>query len=262
MQPTDHVDVERDGAVSRYDRIGHGYGAQRREDPDVRARIHAALGPARSVVNVGAGTGNYEPLDRTVIAVEPSHVMAAQRPPERPCVRAMAHDLPLHDQHVDAAMAVLSLHHWAPDQRAGVAELCRVARDAVVILTIDPVVCGRMWLLADYLVEVAAMDLQIFPSPTQVAEWMDRPADIQVIPVSRDTPDRTLMAFWAHPEWVLDPAIRASTSGFARQPPHVVERVVADVSRDLADGTWDRLHGGLRHREDLDVGLRLIVARR
>ena len=245
----------------RYDRIGHGYAARRREDPVLKALIREALGDAATVVNVGAGAGSYEPLDRVVLAIEPSAVMAAQRDPSRPAIRATADALPLHDQSVDAAMTVLSLHHWHPWQERGVRELCRVARGAVVIVTIDAVVSGGMWLMADYLHEVRDLDLAIFPPIPALLSWLDRPAEVAVVPVPRDTPDHSLMSFWAHPERVLDPAARAATSGFARQTAAVIDRVVRDVSADLASGWWDARHGGLRGRGALDVGLRIICAR-
>lgn len=247
---------------TRYDRIGQGYAARRQPDPALERRIHQALGDARTVVNVGAGAGSYEPTDRLVLAIEPSEVMAAQRTADRPAIRGVAQDLPLHDNSVDAAMTVLSLHHWHPHQRAGVAEMCRVSRDRIVIVTIDPRVCGQMWLMADYLVEVREMDDAIFPTPEDIVQWLDRPARIEVIETPADTPDQTLLAFWAHPERVLDPAARNATSGISRQPAEVVDRVVRDVRRDLEDGTWDAKYGQLRRRSSLDVGLRLIVAGR
>ena len=142
---------------ARYDQIGEGYSLTRREDPHISRAIRSALGDARSVVNVGAGTGSYEPDDRYVIAVEPSDVMAAQRPPTiPPALRANAADLPLRDNSVDAAMAVLTIHHWNGELERGLEEMRRVARDAVVILTYDPLVSGEMWLMADYLPEVAS----------------------------------------------------------------------------------------------------------
>src|SRR3954465_13497437 len=154
----------------RYDRIGDGYARIRREDPRFAARIHAALGDARTVVNVGAGTGSYEPRDRHVVAIEPRDVMAAQRPPElAPAIRASAGDLPLRDASVDAAMAILTIHHWDHEQERGVRELRRVARDTVVIVTYDPSVSGEMWLTADYLPEVTELDRRIFPGLDTVA---------------------------------------------------------------------------------------------
>ncbi len=244
----------------RYDSIGRGYAATRREDPRLREIVHAALGESRSVVNVGAGAGSYEPRDRHVIAVEPSDVMAAQRPRElASAIRASARSLPLRDGSVDAAMAILTLHHWDADQEQGVRELRRVARGPVVLLTCDPEVSGAMWLMADYLTEVGALDRRIFPSAARIASWLGGQTRVEAIPVPRDTPDWTLMSFWAHPERVLDDAARAATSGFARMAPDIVSRVVAEVRRDLDDGTWDARHGHLRALDAYDAGLRLIV---
>lgn len=220
------------------------------------------MGNARTVVNVGAGTGAYEPSDLHVIAIEPSDVMAAQRARElAPAIRASAGSIPLRDGSVDAAMAILSVHHWDEAREQGVRELRRVARGAVVILTYDPTVSGLMWLMADYLPEVARLDTQIFPPPQQLGEWLGGDVRIDTVPIPRDTPDWMLGSFWAHPERVLDASARAATSGFARMPSHVVDRVVSEVSRDLASGLWDHRHGHLRTLDALDVGLRLIAAR-
>lgn len=246
--------------MTRYEEIGSGYARTRREDPVLREHIHAALGDARTVVNVGAGAGSYEPADRHVVAVEPSDVMAAQRPPERaPAIRATAGALPLRDDAVDAAMAVLTVHHWDAELEAGVRELRRVARGPVVIVTIDARVSGEMWLMRDYLTEVRELDHRIFPSPEQLVAWLGG-GEITALATARDTPDWALLSFWAHPERVLDQDARAATSGFARMADDVVARVVADVGRDLADGTWDERHGHLRELSELDVGMRLVVA--
>jgi SAM-dependent methyltransferase len=245
----------------RYDRIGAGYARLRRDDPRFRALIDAALGDARTVVNVGAGTGSYEPRDRHVVAVEPSDVMAAQRPPDlAPAIRAGARALPLRDASVDAAMAILTVHHWDGEQERGVRELRRVARGPVVILTYDPRVSAQMWLMAEHLPEVATLDHRIFPHPERLAEWLGGRVRVEPVPIPADTPDWMLGAFWAHPERVLDPAARAATSGFARMPPAIVERCVATVRRDLDSGAWDARHGHLRTREAYDAGLRLVVA--
>ena len=245
----------------RYEAIGHQYSRFRHEDPRFRERIRAALGDARSVVNVGAGTGSYEPADLHVVAVEPSDVMAAQRPPQlAPAIRATADAIPLRDKSVDAAMAILSLHHWDDSRERGVRELVRVARDRVVILTHDAQVSGTMWLMSDYLPEVAQLDRAIFPPPDQVASWLGGPVEIETIPVPRDTPDWMLGSYWAHPERVLDASARSATSGFARMSPEVIARVVDAVGRDLEAGTWDARNGWLRQLHEHDVGLRLIVA--
>jgi SAM-dependent methyltransferase len=244
----------------RYEQIGVSYVSTRREDPRIKARIMAAIGAGRSLVNVGAGAGSYEPGDRLVVAVEPSRVMLDQRPPgSAPAVRARAGYLPLRDQSVDAALVVLSLHHWDEGRERGLRELRRVARGPVVIATIDPEVSSAMWLFADYLPEVAALDRRIFPPPSQIAEWLGGESRVEVVEISRDTPDWTLMSFWAHPERVLDPRARNATSGFARMEPAVVERVVARVRRDLESGDWDARYGALRTLERYDAGLRLLI---
>jgi SAM-dependent methyltransferase len=190
----------------RYERIGQGYAQTRRADPRFEQRILAALGTARTVVNVGAGAGSYEPRDCYVIAIEPSDVMAAQRPPELvPAIRAQAGSLPLRDQSVDASLAVLTIHHWDDEQERGVRELRRVARDAVVIATYDAAVSGKMWLMAEYLQEVAQLDHQIFPSIDVIADWLGGSTRIETVLIPRDTSDWMLGSFWAHPERVLDP---------------------------------------------------------
>lgn len=247
--------------LPRYEHIGRTYTRTRHEDPALAHRIHAALGAARTVLNVGAGAGAYEPRDRHVVAVEPSDTMAAQRRPDAaPCLRGTADALPFRDASFDAAMSVLSLHHWDDGRERGVRELRRVARGPVVLVTFDPAVSDDWWLLADYLPEVAALDHVIFPTMPTLAAWLGGHVRVEPLPLSRDTPDWMLGSFWAHPERVLQPDARAATSGFARMPAEVVDRVVAQVGRDLADGTWDRHHGHLRSLGAFDVGLRLVVA--
>jgi hypothetical protein len=157
-------------------------------------------------------------------------------------------------------MTVLSVHHWDGHQERGVRELRRVARGPVVIVTCDPEVSAEMWLVKDYLPELAELDRRILPSPTQLAAWLGGSCRIEAIPVPRETPDWTLLSFWAHPERVLDVAARNATSGFARMPSDVVERVVAAVERDLRDGSWDLRHGALRKLPEYDAGLRLVVS--
>jgi SAM-dependent methyltransferase len=246
---------------ARYDTIGAEYAATRREDPRIAALIHAALGDARTVVNVGAGAGSYEPRDRQVIAVEPSEVMIAQRDRSlTPAIRGGAYPLPLANSSVDAAMAILTIHHWDEQQEPGVKELRRVARGPVVILTNDAGVSAGMWLVADYLPEVAELDRRIFPTTATLAGWLGGDVDVRTVPIARDTPDWMLGSFWAHPERVLDARARNATSGFARMPPEVVDRVVGEVARDLREGTWDARHGHLRRLDEYDAGLRLVVS--
>ena len=214
------VSIQPSERQPRYEHIGHGYARTRREDPELRRRIHAALGSARTVVNVGAGAGSYEPADRHVIAIEPSDVMAAQRPSRRvPAINATAGALPLRDQSVDAAMAILSLHHWDGEQEQGVRELRRVARGSAVIVTYDAEISSNMWLVADYLPELAELDRRILPPPPLIAEWLGGDTRVENLELSQTTQDWMLGSFWAHPERVLDEGARNATSSFARMPP-------------------------------------------
>jgi SAM-dependent methyltransferase len=246
---------------ARYDTIGSGYAAFRREDPLLTAQIERALGEARSVINVGAGTGSYEPADRYVVAVEPSDVMAGQRPPHRvPAVRAKADALPYGDDAFDAAMAVLTVHHWDDTQARGVAELRRVARGPVIVVTFDIAVCGEMWLMRDYLPEIAELDRRTFPSLDQLAAWMGGEVTVETVPIRADTPDWHLASYWAHPERVLDDDARNATSGFARMPVEVAQRAVSELHHDLESGAWEQRNGHLRALEQCDVGMRLLVS--
>ena len=211
-------------------------------------------------MNVGAGTGNYEPTDREVIAIEPSAVMAAQRPPH--VVRAtagVAERLPLEDDSVDAAMAVLTVQHWT-DAAAGVREMRRVARKRIVIVTVDPRITKGWWLFGDYLREVAERDAREFTSIPTLLEWLGPTARSEPIPVPRDCADGFLVSFWGRPERVLDPGARAVTSGFARMDPQREAEIVARVAADLESGAWDAKNGHLRELDEFDAGLRLITA--
>jgi SAM-dependent methyltransferase len=246
--------------TARYDAIGTGYSMRRRPDPRIAARIREALGDAATVVNVGAGTGNYEPADRPVIAVEPSPVMVAQRAPDLlPAVLGVAERLPFTDKAADAVMAILTMHHWS-DVEAGVREAVRVARRRVVFLTVDPVVEARMWLFAEYLPEVAARDAVEFPSIGALLGWLGPHAQSHVMPVPRDCTDGFLVSFWGNPEALLDADARRATSGFARLDPDSEAEAVARLSHDLSSGNWDASHGELRRLDEYDAGLRLVVA--
>jgi SAM-dependent methyltransferase len=242
--------------VTLYDRIGGTYGDVRRPDPRFEAAIRRALGDARTVVNVGAGTGSYEPADLDVTAVEPSAVMIAQRPAGAArAVQASAEALPFPDGSFDAALAVMTLHHWR-DPEAGLAELVRVARRRVVILTFDPTVWPDQWIVRDYLPEV--LD-QPMPALERVLAALP-PATVETVPAPNDCADLMFATLWARPEAHLDPEIRSGSSVWAVLPDEAVARALAALERDLASGEWDRRYGELRTTPAWDVGFRLIRA--
>jgi SAM-dependent methyltransferase len=244
--------------VASYDRIGRTYTATRRPDPRIAARIVAALGDARTVVNVGAGTGSYEPSDREVTAVEPSAVMIAQRPPgAAPVVQAAAEALPFADASFDAAMAVLTLHHWS-DWRAGCRELRRVARERVVVLSWDPGYARRLWLVDEYLPDAYAPAVQGFPAVAEQAQALG--AHIEAVPVPWDCRDGFLGAYWRRPEAYLDPDVRAGISTMARLGDEPLADGLARLCADLDSGAWARRHADLLERDELDLGYRLLVA--
>ncbi|MBI5170569.1 MAG: methyltransferase domain-containing protein [Candidatus Eisenbacteria bacterium] len=244
--------------MSDYDTIGKGYAGQRRPDPRIAARLAAALGGARTVLNVGAGAGSYEPADRQVVALEPSRVMLAQRAASAAAaVQGRAEALPFADRAFDATMAVLTLHHWA-DRADGLAECARVARERVVLLTFDAFAEG-FWLVRDYFPEFLELDRRQFPPVGDYATLFAGRADVEIasVPVPRDCVDGFLGAYWARPEAYLDPAVRAGISSFARCDTAAgLERLRAD----LASGAWHARNGELLERDALDLGYRLVVA--
>jgi len=243
-----------------YDTIGQGYVAHRRVEPRWAAVIDEQLGDGRVVVNVGAGTGNYEPVDRAVIAVEPSRVMVEQRASgAAPAVRASGSALPLPSGCADVAMAILTVHHW-DDWAAGLAELCRVAPRRIV-LTMDFELHASFWFLQDYVPEVRETTRILEPGYVTVAEAIGADVDA-VIPllVPRDMEDGVLGAYWCRPEAYLDPAVRANCSGLALADPAVVARGVAALEADLSSGAWQQRHADLADLSAIDLGYRLVVA--
>lgn len=236
-----------------YDSIGEGYALRRRPDPLIAAAINAALGDVRSVINVGAGTGSYEPMDCTVLAVEPSALMIAQRAPDAaPCVRASAEDLPVEAGAFDAAMAVLTIHHWR-DWRAGLREMRRVARCRVVLLTFDAE-SSDFWLTRDYLPAITALDRASMPPLDLLAAELG-PFQSAPLPVPHDCHDGFLGAYWRRPEVYLDAAARQSISAFSKIDSKAGLNKLAD---DLATGAWRERNSALLELDALDVGYRLL----
>jgi len=240
-----------------YDRIGTTYTATRSEDPRIARAIREALGEARTVLNVGAGSGSYEPHDRELTAVEPSAVMIAHRPrAAAPVVQARAETLPFPDSSFDAAMAILSDHHW-DDRAAGLRELRRVARRRVVLFTWDPRFRNEFWLTRDYLPAskrlVPGMALQ------DIAGCLGG-ARILPVPVPWDCRDGFYHAFWRRPEAYLDDRVRAGISVFARLDDDEKASALARLRADLRTGAWEKRNLDLLQLDELDLGYRLVVA--
>ncbi|ATZ26982.1 HTH-type transcriptional activator TipA [Streptomyces lavendulae subsp. lavendulae] len=242
-----------------YETIGSAYPATRRTEPRIAEKIWEALGDARTVLNVGAGTGSYEPTDREVTAVEPSAVMRAQRPAgAAPCVAATAERLPFADRSFDAAMAVSTVHHW-PDPVAGLREMKRVA-DRVVVFTYDagsPGWLERFWLTRDYLPEFGDL-LAGWPSLADMTRAIGGRAEPVLIPW--DCADGFFEAHWRRPEAYLEEHVRRAVSVWTRVGPEAEERAVNGLREDLASGRWAERNRDLVALDTAELGLRLIVA--
>jgi SAM-dependent methyltransferase len=242
-----------------YDRIGVGYRDIRRSDPRIAARIEAALGDARTVLNVGAGTGSYEPADREVTAVEPSEVMIAQRPAgSAPVVQARAEAVPFEDDSFDAAMAIITVHHW-DDPAAGLGEMIRVARECVVILTFDPTPLRDFW-FGEYFPRALDVHAEFMPPVEELAGMLGG-ASVEAVPLPRRCTDGFFFALWDRPEMHLDPEVRRGSTVWHVMDAAEVERGLDALRADLESGRWDERNGHLREETpELDLGLRLLVA--
>ncbi len=246
-----------------YDRIGTSYSATRRADPRLAAAIWEAIGDAATVVNVGAGAGAYEPIDRDVVAVEPSTVMIAQRPAgAEKVVQATAERLPFADGAFDVAMAVLSDHHWR-DRPQGLRELKRVARKRIVLFNADPAENGRFWMTTDYLPAFG----ELIDARYRAAGAWERelaailgPPRLIPVPIPHDCADGFYGAFWRRPEAFLDPVVRAGISVFAQLDGDYVARALNALASDLRSGAWQERHRDLLGIEQLHLGYYVVVA--
>ena len=241
-----------------YEHHGRTYSQFRREDPRIAARIHAALSNARTVLNVGAGAGSYEPRDRWVLALEPSETMRAQRPRDAaPAIAARAEALPFDDDAVDAAMACVTIHHWHPPSQ-GLAELRRVSRGPVVIFTFE-LDALPAW-QHEFLREGLERERPRFPALDDIAAALGGRTRVERIPTPGNCTDGFFEAFWRRPEALLDPQIRSAQSMWALLDAGVEQRMVDRLAGALASGAWDAEHGHLRGQESLDGALRLVIS--
>jgi len=242
-----------------YETIGVGYSIGRRPDPRWQEAIDSAIGGARRVINIGAGTGSYEPSGRAVIAVEPSELMVRQRPKTAArVVMATAENMPIVSGWADLSMTLLSLHHWT-DWRAGISEMRRLASRRLV-LTYDPELHGSFWLLRDYLPEVAESERRRSPRVEYIADALGGDVEIIRLDVPWDCIDGVLPAHWRRPEAYLNPQVRACSSGLAQADQRVVERAVRDLAVDLDSGTWQQRNKELLEMNSFDAGFRLVIS--
>ncbi|MEU4237972.1 methyltransferase domain-containing protein [Actinoplanes sp. NPDC026619] len=243
-----------------YDRHGQGYARRRRPDPRIAARIHEALGDARTVLNVGAGAGSYEPADRYVLAVEPSAAMRAQRPADAaPALDATAERLPFDDSAFDAVMATVTVHQWL-DPARGLAEMRRVARGPVVVLTFDGDELERLW-LADYVPELISAERRRYPKISAITESIGPDTEVIEVPIPVDCVDGFTEAFYARPDAFLDERVRAAQSAWGFVDAEATVRAVERLRADLASGKWDQVYGHLRAQPEFLGSLRLLVGR-
>lgn len=253
---------ERPAGNFNYEQHGTGYATIRRPDPRIEARVHAALAASRTVLNVGAGAGAYEPADRYVLAVEPSAAMRAQRPVgAAPALDAAAEQLPFDDDSFDAAMATMTVHQWS-DAVQGLREMRRVSRGPVVVLTLDAPALQQFW-LTDYIPEVVAVEEARFPTLEQVVDTLapgSVDVRVDVVSVPKDCTDGFGEAFYARPEAFLQPAVRAATSGLVLTDPVAVQRGVDRLEQDLTSGAWDQRYGHLRMQAERHGAIRLVTA--
>jgi SAM-dependent methyltransferase len=245
-------------AEPTYDELGRGYASTRKADPRIEARIDAALGDARTVVNVGAGAGSYEPAHRQVTAVEPSATMIAQRPAgAAPVIQGKAEELPFPDDAFDAAMAVLTVHHWT-DLEAGLLELRRVARRRIVVVTFDPEALEGLWITRDYFPAMLGLKRQTPVTSLELAARLSH-ASVDPLPVPRDCEDLFFAALWARPEMLLDDEIVRPMWVWQGIPEEARREGRARLAADLESGAWERRYGHLREQPELDVGLRIVL---
>jgi hypothetical protein len=244
---------------ANYGVIGIGYTQYRRPDPYIAEFIWKALGSAKTVLNVGAGAGSYEPTDRDVTAVEPSASMRSQRPAHLPvAIDATAERLPFSDNSFDASMATFTVHQWQ-NLVAGLREMRRVTSGPLLILTCDPAELECFWLHA-YAPEVIAIEASRYPAIQAIKEALGGSVQIASVPIPLNCTDGFSEAYYGRPERLLEPGARLANSAWSFTSDSVGERFVDELRRDLNNGTWDTQYGKYRSQPFFNGSLRLIVA--
>jgi len=242
-----------------YATIGKTYSQYRQPDPRIAQRVWDALGDALTVLNVGAGAGSYEPTDRRVTAVEPSATMRGQRPASlATAVDAVAEQLPFGDDAFDASMTTFSVHQWQ-DLEAGLAEMRRVTRGPVVILTCDPELVEEFW-LAQYAPDVLATERRRYPSIARLQELLGGTAIVELVPIPLDCTDGFNEAYYGRPEQLLNPEARAACSAWSFISPAQAESYTITLASALESGAWDAQHGALRRKPTFEGSLVLVRA--
>ncbi|MFN8439239.1 MAG: class I SAM-dependent methyltransferase [Caldilineaceae bacterium] len=240
-----------------YDDIGGTYSVTRCTDPKVASQLYPELQGATRILNIGAGTGSYEPENVELVAVEPSAKMIAQRKPgSYPVEQAFAEKLPFADNSFSHAMTVLSMHHWT-DRHAAFDEINRVATEKFVAITWDPH-SEPFWLTRDYFPEIYEMDKPIFPDLDEISAHFD---DVHIRPllIPSDCQDGFFAAFWKRPQAYLSSTVRQSMSPFSKV--QNLEEGLRKLENDLASGTWVTKNQAILSLSSLDAGYRLISAR-
>ncbi len=244
-----------------YDKFGGKYSTIRKTDPRIEKIIHDALGPSGTVINVGAGTGSYEPKNRYVVAVEPSSVMRAQRGADKvPALNAKGDSLSFDDNSFDAAMAMVTIHHW-PDIPKGLKELRRVAKERVLILTFDPDRLKEFWNI-NYFPELVEIEAQRYRTIDMIAQNLGGKIEVIRVPVPLDCMDGFQEAYYGRPEYFLKKEVRAAQSAWGFLPPGKEDELVKRLKADLDSGEWDQKYGHLRSQPFFEGSLTLIVSRR
>lgn len=250
-----------DNPAFDYEALGQQYSQHRQTDPRIASYVDAALASAKTVLNVGAGAGSYEPDDKYVIAVEPSSVMRSHRmvKGKAPAILATADSLPFDDNAFDSVMAMVTVHHW-PDIRKGLQEIHRVAKDTVVIMTFDPNALSEFW-NAHYFPEVIEVEKSRYPTIDFITSCLGGQCEVQKIPIPLDCIDGFQEAFYGRPEAFLSKAIRRSQSAWGFVPEEIAERSVQKLADDLASGHWDKEYGHFRTQPFFTCALRLVIAK-